>query len=74
MKEKQLLFYLIENADKVIATEQLLDQIWGFDGVVSNKTLAVHISSLRKKIEDNPSNPKRIITIRGFGYMFSTKN
>ena len=73
VKEKQVLFYLIEKADKVVSTEQLLNHIWGYDGVVNNKTLNVHISSLRKKIEDNPSDPKRILTIRGFGYMFSTK-
>lgn len=69
-KEKKLLFYLVENANKVISTEQLVDHIWGFDGVPDLKTVSVHISTLRKKIEDNPSKPKFIQTIRGYGYKF----
>lgn len=71
IKEKQLLFYLAENADIVIEFEQLLDHIWGYDGIVDTKTLSVHISTLRRKIEDVPSKPKWIHTIRGFGYKFT---
>lgn len=71
IKEKQLLFYLAENADIVMEFEQLLDHIWGYDGIVDTKTLSVHISTLRRKIEDIPSKPKWIHTIRGFGYKFT---
>lgn len=71
IKEKQLLFYLAENADIVMEFEQLLDHIWGYDGIVDTKTLSVHISTLRRKIEDVPSKPKWIHTIRGFGYKFT---
>lgn len=69
-KEKQLLFYLVERANTVISTEQLIDNIWGYDEVVDIKTVSVHISTLRKKIENNPSKPEMIQTIRGFGYKF----
>ena len=71
VKEKQLLFYLAENANKVVPFEQILDHVWGFDCVVDSKTLSVHISTLRRKIEDTPSQPKWIHTIRGFGYQFT---
>lgn len=70
-KERLLLFYLIEHANKVLTIEQLLNYAWGYDGVVDAKTLSVHISTLRKKIEDNPAKPQYIQTVRGFGYMFS---
>lgn len=71
-KEKQLLFYLVEHINKVLSFEQLINHVWGFDGVVDAKTLSVHMSTLRRKIEDIPSQPKWIHTIRGFGYKFST--
>ncbi|MER1999980.1 MAG: response regulator transcription factor [Lysinibacillus sp.] len=71
IKEKQLLFLLAENPNKVVSFDQLLDHVWGFDGIVDSKTLSVHISTLRRKIEDKPSQPKLIQTIRGFGYKFS---
>ncbi|MER2108664.1 MAG: response regulator transcription factor [Solibacillus sp.] len=70
-KEKQLLFYLAENANRVLSFEQLLDHVWGYDGVVDSKTLSVHMSTLRRKVEDVPSQPKWIHTIRGFGYKFT---
>ncbi|MFJ7735597.1 response regulator transcription factor [Lysinibacillus sp. NPDC097287] len=69
-KEKQLLFYLVEHANSVLSIEQLINHVWGYDGVVDSKTLSVHISTLRRKIEDTPAKPMRIQTIRGFGYKF----
>ncbi|WP_342559324.1 response regulator transcription factor [Metasolibacillus sp. FSL K6-0083] len=73
-KERQLLFYLIKNANKVLSAEQLIDYAWGFDGTADAKTLSVHMSTLRRKIEENPSQPKYIQTVRGFGYIFSNKD
>lgn len=73
-KERQLLFYLIENINKVLSVEQLINHAWGFDGTADAKTLSVHMSTLRRKIEDNPSQPKYIQTVRGFGYIFSNKD
>lgn len=69
-KEKQLLFYLVEHRDRVVSAEQILDEIWGYDGVVDPKTLSVHISTLRRKIGDSSTKPKWIQTVRGFGYKF----
>ena len=70
-KEKQLLFYLVENSNRVVSFEKLLDHVWGYDGIVDQKTLQVHISTLRRKIEDVPNKPKWIQTVRGFGYKFN---
>lgn len=58
----------------MLSIEQLINHVWGYDGVADTKTVSVHISTLRRKIENNPSNPQFIKTMRGFGYMFSSKN
>ena len=71
LKEKQLLFYLVENRNRIVSFEILLDHVWGHDTIVDHKTLQVHISTLRRKIEDVPNKPKWIQTVRGFGYKFN---
>ena len=70
-KEKMLLFHLIRHPSQVFSAEQLYDQIWGFDSFANLKTVHVHLSTLRKKIEDDPKKPRYIVTVRGFGYKFS---
>lgn len=72
-KEKMLLFHLAQHPNQVFSTEQLYELIWGMDSEADLKTVQVHISTLRKKIEANPKNPRYIQTVRGFGYKFSTK-
>lgn len=67
--EYQLLAYLVRNKGRVVPKEELLDQVWG-DHYVGEGTLAVHIRHLREKIEDNPNEPKSIITVWGIGYVF----
>ena len=74
IKEKMLLFYLAQNPNRVFSAEQLYDQIWGMDSKADLKTVKVNLSTLRKKIEDNPRNPKYIQTERGFGYKLSIDN
>lgn len=69
-KEIQLLILLASNPRRVFNTVQLYDLIWGEDQYGDLKTVSVHISTLRKKIEQNPSKPEYIITVRGFGYKF----
>ncbi|MBP2239536.1 DNA-binding response OmpR family regulator [Cytobacillus eiseniae] len=69
-KEMQLLILLATNPQRIYSTEQLYDLIWGEDNYGDLKTVSVHISTLRKKIEKNPSKPMYIITLRGFGYKF----
>lgn len=73
-KEKQLLLFFIKEPNRVFSIEQLYDQIWGEDKFGDYKTVKVHISNLRKKIEKDPANPTYIQTIRGFGYKFTIKN
>lgn len=69
-KEYQLLTYFMRHPKQVLTAEQLLRKIWGFDHGFDSKTLQVHIGNLRRKIEDDPSRPERIITLRGTGYKF----
>ena len=72
-KEMQLLILLASNPNRVYSTEQLYDLIWGEGHYGDLKTVSVHISTLRKKIEKYPAKPEYIITIRGFGYKFQSQ-
>ncbi len=71
LKEFELLHLLLANAGQVLPRETLIDRVWGHDYVGDTKTLDVHIKRLRGKIEDDPSAPERITTIRGLGYKYS---
>jgi two-component system response regulator RegX3 len=68
LKEFELLRYLMENAGLVLSRDALIDRVWGHDYVGDTKTLDVHIKRLRAKVEESPSEPARIVTIRGVGY------
>jgi two-component system response regulator RegX3 len=68
LKEFELLSLLIENLGKVLTRSTLIDQVWGHDYVGDTKTLDVHVKRLRGRIEENPSKPMRIVTVRGLGY------
>jgi two-component system response regulator RegX3 len=70
LKEFELLELLMGNAGRVLTRETLIDRIWGPHYVGDTKTLDVHVKRLRAKIEDDPSRPARITTIRGLGYKF----
>jgi two-component system response regulator RegX3 len=70
LKEFELLHILLANAGRVLPRETLIDRVWGSDYVGDTKTLDVHIKRLRSKIEDDPANPTRIVTIRGLGYKY----
>lgn len=73
--EYKLLKYLIENKNKVVLKEQILNILWDVTGnFVDENTLAVNISRVRKKVEDMPSTPKYIKTIHGMGYMWCEKD
>ncbi len=63
-----LLSYLMENADKIISKERLYEQVWGEYSSICDNTIMVHIRHIREKIEDTPSTPKQLITIKGLGY------
>jgi two-component system response regulator RegX3 len=70
LKEFELLQLLMANAGRVLPREVLIDRVWGSDYVGDTKTLDVHIKRLRGKIEHDPADPTRIVTIRGLGYKF----
>ena len=69
-KEYELLLFLVTNSNIVFNKETLYERIWGLDALGDNATVAVHINRLREKIEDEPSNPTHIQTVRGAGYRF----
>jgi len=69
-REFDLLTFLGQHRGRVLSRELILDRVWGWGFVGDSRTLDVHIRWLRKKIEVNPDNPVRIITVRGTGYRF----
>ncbi len=71
-KEFELLEYLARNAGRIVARDRLLERVWGSDEYIDARTLDVHIRWLREKLEADPSNPERLLTIRGKGYMLTT--
>ena len=69
-KECELLKILIENKNTTLKKEYLFNTIWGSDSETEFQSLTVHIKWLREKIEDDPKNPKHILTVWGVGYRF----
>lgn len=71
--EYKLLCLFLENPDQILSPEQILGKLWDCDeSYIDNNSLTVYIRRLRTKIEDNPGEPKRIITVRGMGYKWNT--
>ena len=70
LKEFELLAYLMGYAGRVVTRDSLMQNVWGYNYVGDTKTIDVHVKRLRAKIEDDPSNPERITTIRGLGYRY----
>ena len=71
LKEFEVLGLLMENRGRVLSRATLIDRVWGHDYVGDTKTLDVHIKRLRTKVEEDPSHPVLITTIRGLGYKFT---
>jgi len=69
-KEFDLLATLMRNQGAVLSRDLLLERVWGYDYSGQTKTVDVHVRWLREKIEDDPSHPLRIVTVRGVGYRF----
>ncbi len=67
-KEFRILELFLRHPRRVWSREQLLENIWGTDFVGDSKTVDVHIRWLREKLEADPSDPKYLVTVRGFGY------
>jgi len=68
LKEFELLELLLRNAGRVLTRGQLIDRVWGSDYVGDTKTLDVHVKRLRAKVEEDPSDPRFLVTVRGLGY------
>lgn len=68
LKEFELLELLLRNAGRVLTRGQLIDRIWGTDYIGDTKTLDVHVKRLRAKVEEDPSEPRVLVTVRGLGY------
>ncbi len=71
--EFRLLLYLVERKGRVFNREQLLNAVWSDEAFVEPRTVDVHIRRLRAQIEENPSSPRYIKTMRGAGYFFDGK-
>jgi DNA-binding response OmpR family regulator len=69
-REFMLLAYLVAHRGAVITREQLLDAVWGYDNMPFTRTVDTHVAKLRKKIEDDPANPRYLITLHRLGYKF----
>lgn len=69
-KEFDLLAELMRNKSAVLSRDLILTKVWGYDYFVDKRTVDVHIRWLREKLEEDPSNPRRIVTVRGVGYRF----
>jgi len=71
--EFRLLYVLMKNANRLVTTDELIAHVWGFDAM-DTQGLRTYIRYLRQKVEDDPQEPKRILTERGLGYIFVREN
>jgi DNA-binding response OmpR family regulator len=70
-KEYDLLVYLVLDRGRAFSRDQLLQHVWGYDYAGDTRTVDVHVRWLRQKIEEDPSAPKYVLTVRGLGYRFA---
>jgi DNA-binding response OmpR family regulator len=68
--EYRILHYFIDHEGQVISRDKFLDEVWGYDSYPTTRTVDNYILSLRKKIEDDPANPKHLLTVHKVGYKF----
>ncbi|MBW4698722.1 MAG: response regulator transcription factor [Aphanocapsa lilacina HA4352-LM1] len=69
-REFQVLECLFRNAGQTVDREKIYQEVWGYDTAVTNRTIDFHIARLRSKLEDNPKEPRYILTVHGSGYRF----
>jgi two-component system, OmpR family, alkaline phosphatase synthesis response regulator PhoP len=69
-KEYQLLKYFIEHQGALLSRDELLNEVWGYDAMPSTRTVDVHVSWLRQKLEQNQAHPQFILTVHRLGYKF----
>jgi DNA-binding response OmpR family regulator len=73
-REFGLLCYLAQNPNRIISKERLYEQVWGEDSTGCDNTVMVHIRHIREKVEDDPTNPKLLQTVKGLGYRLVKRN
>lgn len=73
LKEFELLRFMVQNPNRVLNRDQLLDRVWGGETFVTPRTVDVHIRRLRKAVEKDDRKPQWILTVRGVGYKFDEK-
>ena len=73
-KEFDLLALLMAEAGSVVPRERLIDEVWDVNWFGSTKTLDVHVSALRRKLDDDPAAPRFIHTVRGVGFRFTGRD
>jgi DNA-binding response OmpR family regulator len=69
-KEYQLLCYLLERPNAVVSRDELLEQVWGYRAATNTRTVDVHLGQLRSKLEEDPKQPRHLLTVHGSGYRF----
>jgi DNA-binding response OmpR family regulator len=69
-KEYDLLEFLMRHPNQALSREQILESVWGYTYAGETRTVDVHIRWLREKLEEDPSQPRHLMTIRGLGYKF----
>ncbi|HVF66256.1 MAG TPA: response regulator transcription factor [Pyrinomonadaceae bacterium] len=70
-REFKMMKYFVEHRGEVVTRDQLLDHVWGYEGLPLTRTVDMHIAKLRQKIEDTPSDPRHVITVHRVGYKFT---
>ncbi|MBB2480593.1 response regulator transcription factor [Bacillus sp. APMAM] len=73
-KELGLMKYFLQNKNRVLSKEQLYDTVWGDEFFGDDNTVMVHIRRLREKIEENPSHPHYLVTLKGLGYKLAIED
>ena len=73
-KEFQILVLLMKRSSEVVTRDDFLKTIWGEDVYITNRTIDIHISALRRKIEDDPEHPSLIVSVRNVGYKFNAES
>lgn len=68
--EFRLLRYFVEHRGETLSRDALLNEVWGYNALVSTRTVDVHVAWLRQKLEEHPRHPKHILTVHGLGYKF----
>ena len=70
-REFQLLAFFVQHRGEIVTRERLLDTVWEYNAIPFTRTVDMHIAKLRKKIEDDPADPRHVVTVHRLGYKFT---